>query len=47
MTSSRLWKGKGKTLNEDYDDLNPIITYRHLHASNMGVKDPLRVLALW
>ena len=42
-----LWKGKGKSLDDDYDDLNPTITYRHLFASNMGVKDPLRVVALW
>ena len=32
--------------NDDYDDLNPIITYRHLHATNLGVKDPLRVVGL-
>jgi DNA polymerase eta len=42
-----LWKGKGKGSNDDYVDLNPIITYRHLLAPNMGVKDPLRVVALW
>jgi DNA polymerase eta len=51
MTSSptrpgSLWKGKGKASNGDYDDLNPTITYRHLRSSNMGVKDPLRVIAL-
>lgn len=43
---SSLWKGKGKASEEDYDDLNPTITYRHLLSSNMGVKDPLRVVAL-
>ena len=44
---SSLWKGKGKAAADDYDDLNPTITYRHLLSSNMGVKDPLRVVALW
>ncbi|KAF7972529.1 hypothetical protein HWV62_17826 [Athelia sp. TMB] len=39
-------KGKGKASPDEYDDLNPTITYRHLLASNMGVKDPLRVVAL-
>ncbi|THH26302.1 hypothetical protein EUX98_g7885 [Antrodiella citrinella] len=40
------WKGKAKATEDDYDDLNPIITYRHLHSHNLGVKDPLRVIAL-
>lgn len=44
--SSGLWKGKGRASNDDYGDLNPIITYRHLYATNMGVRDPLRVIAL-
>lgn len=40
-------KGKSKASdNDEYDDLNPVITYRHLLASNLGVKDPLRVVAL-
>jgi len=39
-----LWKGKGKA--KDYDDLRPAITYRHLHSHNLGVRDPLRVVAL-
>lgn len=44
---SSLWKGKGRaTPSDDYDDLHPVITYRHLHAHNLGVKDPLRVVAL-
>ena len=46
---SSLWKGKAKaTTSDDFDpaDLNPIITYRHLHSHNLGVKDPLRVIAL-
>ncbi|KAI0346179.1 DNA/RNA polymerase [Trametopsis cervina] len=47
---SSLFKGKSKaTASEaDFDpsDLNPLITYRHLHSYNLGVKDPLRVIAL-
>ncbi|KAJ3486834.1 hypothetical protein NLI96_g3957 [Meripilus lineatus] len=43
---SSAWKGKQKASDSDYDDLNPIITYRHLHSNNLGVKDPLRVIAL-
>lgn len=55
MSSSRppnsLWKGKAKATTTspsdfDPDDLNPVITYRHLHFHNLGVKDPLRVIAL-
>ncbi|KIJ66644.1 hypothetical protein HYDPIDRAFT_149468 [Hydnomerulius pinastri MD-312] len=41
-----LWKGKGKAVTQDYDDLRPTITYRHLLSHNLGVKDPLRVIAL-
>ncbi|KAG9013973.1 DNA-directed DNA polymerase eta rad30 [Tulasnella sp. JGI-2019a] len=37
-------KGKERAVNED--DLNPVITYRHLLTSRMGVLDPLRVVAL-
>ena len=40
------WKGKGKAPTQDYDDLRPTITYRHLHSHNLGVRDPLRVVAL-
>ncbi|TFY58395.1 hypothetical protein EVJ58_g6445 [Rhodofomes roseus] len=42
------WKGKGKATNSEADfyDLNPMITYRLLHSRNLGVKDPLRVIAL-
>ncbi|KAI0806104.1 hypothetical protein BC629DRAFT_1732729 [Irpex lacteus] len=48
---SSLWKGKAKAItssSDDFDpaDLNPVITYRHLHSHNLGVKDPLRVIAL-
>ncbi|KAF9237637.1 hypothetical protein BU15DRAFT_88645 [Melanogaster broomeanus] len=41
-----LWKGKGKAIPQDYDDLRPTITYRHLYSHNLGTKDPLRVIAL-
>ncbi|KAF9466547.1 hypothetical protein BDZ94DRAFT_1306143 [Collybia nuda] len=41
-----LWKGKAKAEPQDFDDLNPIITYRQLFAQNPGVRDPLRVIAL-
>ncbi|KAG1866869.1 hypothetical protein F4604DRAFT_1777888 [Suillus subluteus] len=40
------WKGKAKATNQDYDDLRPTITYRHLLSNNLGVRDPLRVVAL-
>ena len=50
---SSLWKGKAKASIPDSEsndfqlaDLNPVITYRHLHSHNLGVKDPLRVIAL-
>lgn len=49
MSSSKpssLWKGKEKATEADYKDLDPVITYRHLHSFNLGVKDPLRVIAL-
>ncbi|KAG9049339.1 DNA-directed DNA polymerase eta rad30 [Tulasnella sp. UAMH 9824] len=37
---------KGKEKANEYDDLNPVITYRHLLTNKMGVLDPLRVVAL-
>lgn len=44
------WKGKGKAklVETDFDlnDLNPPLTYRHLLSQNLGVRDPLRVIAL-
>ncbi|KAJ8496607.1 hypothetical protein ONZ51_g996 [Trametes cubensis] len=40
------WKGKARANKDDFDDLNPIITYRHLLSNNLGVRDPLRVIAL-
>ncbi|KAL7279344.1 hypothetical protein ACG7TL_007185 [Trametes sanguinea] len=44
-TSKTYWKGKAKA-SEDFNDLNPTITYRHLLSSNLGPRDPLRVIAL-
>ncbi|GBE88531.1 N-acetyltransferase eso1 [Sparassis crispa] len=44
--ASSIWKGKAKATEADYDDLTPVITYRHLYSQNLGVKDPLRVVAL-
>ncbi|KIM40011.1 hypothetical protein M413DRAFT_415219 [Hebeloma cylindrosporum] len=45
--SNTLWKGKQKAgPPQDFDDLNPVITYRHLLSNNLGVRDPLRVIAL-
>lgn len=45
-----MWKGKGKEIatgpDSEFLDLNPTITYRHLHSHALGVKDPLRVIAL-
>lgn len=41
---SRLWKGK--VTEDNFADLNPVITYRQLHSFSLGVKDPLRVVAL-
>jgi len=45
---SSLWKGKGRALEppQGFDDLNPTITYRHILSQNLGVRDPLRVVAL-
>lgn len=44
--SKSYWKGKARATESDYDDLNPTITYRHLLSNNLGVRDPLRVIAL-
>lgn len=46
MPTSSIWKGKAKETDSNFNDLKPIITYRHLHSRNLGVKDPLRVVAL-
>ncbi|KAJ2916605.1 hypothetical protein MD484_g3820, partial [Candolleomyces efflorescens] len=40
------WKGKAKAIDQHFNDLNPTITYRHVLGQNLGVKDPLRVIAL-
>lgn len=42
----QVWKGKAKGLDQHFADLNPTITYRHVLSQNLGVKDPLRVIAL-
>jgi DNA polymerase eta len=41
-------KGKGRAIGEDFEtlNLNPRITYRHIQSHNLGVRDPLRVVAL-
>ncbi|KAI9066350.1 DNA/RNA polymerase [Trametes sanguinea] len=44
-SSNTFWKGKAHA-SEDFNDLNPTITYRHLLSSNLGPRDPLRVIAL-
>ncbi|KAJ7758864.1 hypothetical protein DFH07DRAFT_884500 [Mycena maculata] len=47
--SKSLWKGKDRpadTPASDFDDLDPVITYRTLFTQNLGVRDPLRVIAL-
>ncbi|KAI9066352.1 DNA/RNA polymerase [Trametes sanguinea] len=44
-SSKTFWKGKAWA-SEDFNDLNPTITYRHLLSSNLGPRDPLRVIAL-
>ncbi|KAJ6577384.1 DNA polymerase eta [Mycena capillaripes] len=42
-----LWKGKEKATEPlDFDDLNLTITYRTFFAQNLGVRDPLRAIAL-
>jgi hypothetical protein len=40
MASSALWKGKGRedTQGVEADELNPVITYRHLLSSGLGVR---------
>ncbi|KAK0450063.1 hypothetical protein EV421DRAFT_1899578 [Armillaria borealis] len=44
------WKGKEKAVDapvdDDFSDLYPVITYRHLLSQNLGIRDPLRVIAL-
>ncbi|KAJ2922855.1 hypothetical protein H1R20_g14219, partial [Candolleomyces eurysporus] len=45
-TPKQMWKGKSKAIDQHFTDLNPTITYRHVLSQNLGVKDPLRVIAL-
>lgn len=44
--SSPVKKGKLRQFNSDYDDLDPIITYRHLQSAIIGPRHPLRTVAL-
>lgn len=43
-----MWKGKARATESDSDfaDLAPVITYRHFLSQALGVKDPLRAIAL-
>jgi DNA polymerase eta len=43
-----MWKGKARATEQDFDDsdINPVLTYRHLLSQALGVKDPLRTIAL-
>ncbi|KAJ8520184.1 hypothetical protein ONZ45_g2994 [Pleurotus djamor] len=41
-----LGKGKEKATDDGNDHLNPVITFRHLHSHVLGIRDPLRVIAL-
>nr|GAT60999.1 DNA polymerase eta [Mycena chlorophos] len=42
-----LWKGKEKAHDAThFQDLDPPITYRSILSANLGVRDPLRVIAL-
>ena len=45
-STATLVKGKGKGRAKD-DEFFPTVTYRHLLAPVMGVRNPLRVVALW
>ncbi|CAE6446588.1 unnamed protein product [Rhizoctonia solani] len=39
-------KGKGRMNASGDGDLFPVLTYRHLHGQNLGVHNPMRVIAL-
>ena len=41
-----LSKAKQNSIDPNFEDINPTITYRHLHSPNPGVRDPLRVVVL-
>ncbi|KAF9561965.1 DNA/RNA polymerase [Agrocybe pediades] len=40
------FEGTETQQDQDFEDLNPVITYRHILSKNLGVRDPLRVIAL-
>ncbi|EEB90805.1 hypothetical protein MPER_10945 [Moniliophthora perniciosa FA553] len=40
-----IWKGKEKAMVQDFDDLDPIITYRHILQQNLGVRTYARGVA--
>ncbi|KAK0495375.1 hypothetical protein EDD18DRAFT_271247 [Armillaria luteobubalina] len=44
------WKGKEKAvdapIDDHFSDLDLVITYRHMLSQNLGIRDPLRVIAL-
>jgi DNA polymerase eta len=50
IKNSLLQKGEGRPIDPSigFEDanLNPSITYRHILSQNLGVRDPLRVIAL-
>ncbi|CEL55315.1 N-acetyltransferase eso1 OS=Schizosaccharomyces pombe (strain 972 / ATCC 24843) GN=eso1 PE=1 SV=1 [Rhizoctonia solani AG-1 IB] len=39
-------KGKGRMNTSGDGDLFPLLTYRHIHGQNLGVHNPMRVIAL-
>ncbi|KLO13063.1 eta DNA polymerase [Schizopora paradoxa] len=39
-------KGKLKDFSSEFDDLDPVVTYRHIFSPTIGPKHPLRVVAL-
>jgi len=45
---SAMFNGRGKTnAIDDPDNLDPVITYRHVLSSNLGVHNPLYVSIIW
>jgi DNA polymerase eta len=46
MASTSSLKGKEKSIEDEFET-DPTITYRHLHSYNLGVRDPLRAIALF
>ena len=37
---------KLKDFNANYDNLNPVITYRHMQTPTIGPRHPMRIIAL-